>query len=107
MNMTIEQEKKQESQENTISPVSDVASLQGVIESDPIPAGAGCAGRTETGPGARQENEKEEQVIVRKIRSHFYNISTRTWPVKRELRGRVDSGRAEVRFYYRKGRGKA
>jgi hypothetical protein len=50
--MTVETGNKQESQENTISPVPDVASSQGAIEPDLIPAGAGCAGRTGTGPGA-------------------------------------------------------
>jgi hypothetical protein len=50
--MTVETGKKKESQENTNSPVPDAASSQGAIEQDGVPAGAGCAGRTETGPGA-------------------------------------------------------
>ncbi|WAC04600.1 MAG: hypothetical protein OS112_09065 [Methanoregula sp.] len=94
--MTVNTENnKQESQENTISPVPAAASLREAIEQDGVPAGAGCAGRTKTGSDARQESKKEERMIVRKTRSHYYNISTRTRPVKRELRARaVGRGKA-------------
>jgi hypothetical protein len=108
MNMTVETENnKQESQENTIGPVPEVVSLQGAIEQDGVPAGAGCAGRTETGPGARQKNEKLEWKIVRKVRSHYYNISTRTRPVKRELRARAVGRRKAVRIGEGKERGES
>ena len=36
--------------------------------------------------GVRRHGEELEQVIVRKTRRHFYNISIRTRPIKRELR---------------------
>lgn len=42
-------------------------------ETDGIPAGAGCAGRTETGPGAGQENGKKasaskKPIVARPVR---------------------------------------
>jgi len=49
--MTVGTENKQESQENTISPVPDVASSQGAIEPDQIASGAA---------GTGQENEELE-----------------------------------------------
>jgi hypothetical protein len=36
----------------------------------------------------RRHSEELERVIVRKTSSHFYNISIRTRPIKRELKGR-------------------
>ena len=36
--------------------------------------------------GVRRHGEDLERMIVRKTRNHFYNISTRTRPIKRELR---------------------
>jgi hypothetical protein len=36
--------------------------------------------------GVRTHGEELERVIVRKTRSHFYNISIRTQPIKRELK---------------------
>jgi hypothetical protein len=41
----------------------------------------------------RSNGEALERVIVRKTRSHFYNISLRTRPVKRELKGGPATGR--------------
>ena len=38
-------------------------------------------------PGVRTLGEDPEQVIVRKCGSHFYNVSIRTRPIERELRG--------------------
>lgn len=38
--------------------------------------------------GVRTHGENLERVIVRKSSCHFYNISTRTRPVKRELKGK-------------------
>jgi len=35
----------------------------------------------------RTHGDELERVIVRKTRSHFYNVSIRTKPIKRELRG--------------------
>jgi hypothetical protein len=35
----------------------------------------------------RSHGEELERVIIRKTRSHFYNISIRTRPIKRELKG--------------------
>jgi hypothetical protein len=35
----------------------------------------------------RMNGEELERVIVRKTSSHFYNISIRTRPIKRELKG--------------------
>jgi hypothetical protein len=35
----------------------------------------------------RRHGEELERVIVRKTRSHFYNISIRTRPIKRERKG--------------------
>ena len=35
----------------------------------------------------RRHGEELERVIIRKTRSHFYNISIRTRPIKRELKG--------------------
>ena len=35
----------------------------------------------------RRHGEELERVIVRKSGSHFYNISVRTRPIKRELKG--------------------
>jgi hypothetical protein len=49
--MTVENGNKQGSQENTISPVPDVASSQGAIEPDQIASGAA---------GTGQENEELE-----------------------------------------------
>jgi len=63
--MTIQTGNKQESQENTISPVPDVASSQGAIEPDLIPAGAGCAGRTGTGPGAGSQKRYPRRCTVK------------------------------------------
>lgn len=34
----------------------------------------------------RKQGEELERIIVRKTGSHFYNISVRTRPIKRELR---------------------
>jgi hypothetical protein len=34
--------------------------------------------------GVRTHGEELERVIVRKTRSHFYNVSIRTRPIKRE-----------------------
>ena len=43
-------------------------------------------------------NSKElEWVIVRKTRSHFYNVSVRTSPINRELKGKCAATRGEVR----------
>jgi hypothetical protein len=39
--------------------------------------------------GVRTHGEELERVIVKKTCSHFYNISIRTRPIKRELRGGV------------------
>ena len=36
----------------------------------------------------RSNGEELERVIIRKTRSHFYNVSLRTRPVKRELKGK-------------------
>jgi hypothetical protein len=51
--MTVENGNKQESQENTISPVPDAASSQGAIEPDQIASGA-------AGTGQKNEEENEE-----------------------------------------------
>jgi hypothetical protein len=40
----------------------------------------------------RQHEEAMERIIVRKTRSHYYNISIRTRTVKRELKARADAG---------------
>jgi hypothetical protein len=37
--------------------------------------------------GVRTHGEELERVTVSKTRSHFYNVSIRTRPVKRELKG--------------------
>jgi hypothetical protein len=63
--MTNENGKKQEPQENTIGPVPDVASSQGAVEPDLIPAGADCAGRTETGPGAGSQKGYPRRCTVK------------------------------------------
>ena len=43
-------------------------------------------------------NSKElERVIVRRTRSHFYNVSVRTRPINRELKGKCAATRGEVR----------
>jgi hypothetical protein len=38
--------------------------------------------------GVRTHGEELERVIVSKTRSHFYNVSIRTRPVKRELKAK-------------------
>jgi hypothetical protein len=43
----------------------------------------------------RRHGERLERVIVRKTRSHFYNISIRTRPIKRELKGAKSKDRTE------------
>jgi hypothetical protein len=40
--------------------------------------------------------EELERVTVCRTGKHFYTISTRTKPVKRELRGRGNPGRARI-----------
>ena len=40
----------------------------------------------------RSHGEELERVIVRKTSSHFYNVSIRTRPIKRELRYRRSGG---------------
>jgi len=46
----------------------------------------------------RRHGEELERVIVRKTSSHFYNISIRTRPVKRELK------RSQIKSADRKGK---
>ena len=41
----------------------------------------------------RSKGEELERVIVRKTHSHFYNISIRTRPIKRELKARPAAGK--------------
>jgi hypothetical protein len=42
-------------------------------------------------------NSKElERVIVRRTRSHFYNVSVRTRPINRELKGKRAATRGEI-----------
>ena len=36
--------------------------------------------------GVRDHGDELERVIVQKTRSHFYNVSIRTRPIKRELK---------------------
>jgi hypothetical protein len=43
----------------------------------------------------RRHGEELERVIVRKTSSHFYNISIRTRPIKRELKGAKSKGQTE------------
>jgi hypothetical protein len=46
--------------------------------------------------GVRTHGEDLDRVIVRKTGSHFYTVSIRTRPIKRELRGvRTDGGSRE------------
>jgi hypothetical protein len=40
----------------------------------------------------RRHGEELERVNVRKTSSHFYNISIRTRPIKRELKGTMSKG---------------
>jgi len=44
----------------------------------------------------RTHGENLERVIVRKSGSHYYNISIRTRPVKRELKARAAGSRIAV-----------
>ena len=45
--------------------------------------------------GVRTHGEELERVIVRKTRRHFYNVSIRTRPIKRELKGGGTGGRPQ------------
>ena len=44
--------------------------------------------------GVRSHGGELERVVVQKTRCHFYTVSIRTRPVKRELKGRKPSRRA-------------
>jgi hypothetical protein len=43
--------------------------------------------------GVRTHGEELERVIVQKTGRHFYNVSIRTRPIKRELKGGGTGGR--------------